>query len=84
MTNPMMDLRALLERNGDAGLPRERIGFAAERLRELEVGEKTPSGWRSVTASAGETGRRGPAASSCAPAPVPHPLSSPGARWSGR
>ncbi len=32
MTKPMMDLRALVEKIGDADLLREMIGFAAERL----------------------------------------------------
>ena len=41
MTKPMMDLRALVEKNADADLLREMIGFAAERLMELEVGAKT-------------------------------------------
>ena len=41
MTKPMMDLRALVEKSGDADLLREMIGFAAERLMELEVGAKT-------------------------------------------
>ncbi len=41
MTKPMMDLRALVEKSGDAGLLREMIGFAAERLMDLEVGAKT-------------------------------------------
>ncbi|SDI97386.1 Transposase (or an inactivated derivative) [Alloyangia pacifica] len=41
MTKPMMDLRALVEKSGDADLLREMIGFAAERLMELELGAKT-------------------------------------------
>lgn len=41
MTGPMMDLRALVEKSGDANLRREMIGFAAERLMDLEVGAKT-------------------------------------------
>ena len=41
MTKPMMDLRALVEKSADADLLREMIGFAAERLMELEVGAKT-------------------------------------------
>ncbi|MET4130496.1 hypothetical protein ACSSV6_003798 [Roseovarius sp. MBR-38] len=40
MTKPMMDLRALVEKSGDADLLREMIGFAAERLMELEIGAK--------------------------------------------
>ncbi len=38
MTTPMMDLRALVENSADADLLREMIGFAAERLMDLEVG----------------------------------------------
>jgi len=41
MTKPMMDLRALVEKSADTDLLREMIGFAAERLMELEVGAKT-------------------------------------------
>lgn len=41
MTKPMMDLREIVERRGDADLLREMIGFAAERLMELEVGART-------------------------------------------
>ena len=41
MTKPMMDLRALVEKSGDADLLREMIGFAAERLMGLEVGAKS-------------------------------------------
>jgi len=41
MTKPMMDMRALVENSADADLLREMIGFAAERLIELEVGTKT-------------------------------------------
>jgi len=38
MTKPMMDLRELVEKSGDVDLLKEMIGFAAERLMELEVG----------------------------------------------
>lgn len=38
MTKPVMDLRELVEKSGDAHLLKEMIGFAAERLMELEVG----------------------------------------------
>lgn len=41
MTKSMMDLRTLVEKSADADLLREMIGFAAERLMELEVGAKT-------------------------------------------
>ena len=37
MTNDMMNLRALLEKSSDAELLREMVGFAAQRLMELEV-----------------------------------------------
>jgi putative transposase len=37
MTENMMSLRALLEKSSDAELLREMVGFAAQRLMELEV-----------------------------------------------
>ena len=41
MTDEMMNLRALLEKKPDADLLGEMIGFASQRLMELEVGALT-------------------------------------------
>ena len=50
MTDKMMCLQALLEKNADIDLLREMIGFAAHRLMELEVENLTGAahGTRSV------------------------------------
>ena len=44
MTDEMMALRTMLEKGADADLLREMIGFAAERLMELEVQARTGAG----------------------------------------
>lgn len=45
MTDDMMNLRALVEKSPDADLLREMIGFAAQRLMELEVAGQTGAGY---------------------------------------
>jgi transposase-like protein len=45
MTDEMMSLRTLIEKAPDADLLREMIGFAAQRLMELEIGELTGAGY---------------------------------------
>ncbi|KLK89436.1 hypothetical protein AA309_31475 [Microvirga vignae] len=65
MTNPMMDLKSLVEKTPDADLLREMISFVAERLMELEVGALTGRRVRnsgpSATATANATGTPSPA-----------------------
>lgn len=49
MTDEMMNVRSLVEKSADADLLREMIGFAAERLLELEIGSATGAGYGEKT-----------------------------------
>jgi hypothetical protein len=73
MTDDMIALRELLEKGSDATLLREMIGFAAQRLMELETEALCGAGHASAaraeptcaTATAIATGTRAPARWSC-------------------
>jgi transposase-like protein len=45
MTDVMMSLRNPLEKASDINFLREMIGFAAEKLRELDIGARTGAEW---------------------------------------
>lgn len=49
MTDDMMNLRTLVEKTPDADLLREMIGFAAQRLMELEVESETEAAYGEKT-----------------------------------
>ncbi len=73
MTDDMMSLKDLLAKSADADVLREMIGFAAERLMEMEVGaltgagygEKSAERWCSAMAIGNGTGRPARERSSC-------------------
>ena len=45
MTEATKDVQALMGQSADADFPREMIGFAAQRLMDLEVGGLTGAGY---------------------------------------
>ena len=60
MTDPMMSLQSLLEKSSDADLLRGMIGFAAQRLMELEVEGLTGAGRRGPHAGSSQPPQRLP------------------------
>jgi hypothetical protein len=96
MTEDKIALRELLEKGSDTTLLREMIGFAAQRLMELETetlcgaghGKRSETGPTSATAIATATGRPGPGPWNCASrscgAAVTSPASSNRAGWGRR
>jgi hypothetical protein len=68
MTDEMMSLRTLLEKSSDADLLREMVGFAAQRLMELEVenltgaahGQRSPDRVITATVTASGSGKPAP------------------------
>jgi hypothetical protein len=73
MTDPMMDMRSLVEKAPDTDLLREMIAFAAERLMELEVG----ASWPMPAAVVGAWSR--PSSPRPSPRTMPRPQSNSGA-----
>ena len=67
MTDEMLSLRALIEKAPDADLLREMIGFAAQRLMELEVGDIAGAAYGEKSADR----LAQPASVSARPDPVP-------------
>ena len=97
MTDDRIALRELLKKGSDASLLREMIGFAAQRLMELEAEgllrrrprRAQPRGPTSATATGSGTGRPGRGLSSCASrscgrGPTSRPSWSRGGRRRGR
>ena len=86
MTDDETALRALLLKGTDAGVLREMIGFAAERLMELEVGGRTGAahGERNPDRLAQRNGYRSSSASRSSDAVLTSRLSWSRAGWPKR